>query len=176
MRIALLSYRSKPHCGGQGVYVRHLSRELVGLGHTVEVFSGQPYPELDPGVALTRVPSLDLYREPDPFRTPALREIRDAIDAYKRASDEGRIERKADASGYPPSLAALVDGVTIKSDPENSKMYFLRRIPRDPVSGEEWGLRSYASPASQPQPGKDVYDVYSRGAELGLNRVPYREW
>ena len=86
MRIALLSYRSKPHCGGQGVYVRHLSRELVGLGHTVEVFSGQPYPELDPGVLLTKVPSLDLYREPDPFRTPALGEFRDAIDVLELAT------------------------------------------------------------------------------------------
>ncbi len=80
MRIALLSYRSKPHCGGQGVYIRHLSRELVALGHSVEVFSGQPYPELDEGVTLTKVPSLDLYREPDPFRTPKLSEIRDLID------------------------------------------------------------------------------------------------
>ena len=80
MRIALLSYRSKPHCGGQGVYIRHLSRELVALGHSVEVFSGQPYPELDPGVGLTKVPSLDLYREPDPFRTPKPSEIRDLID------------------------------------------------------------------------------------------------
>ncbi|GCD89328.1 glycosyltransferase family 4 protein [Nocardioides sp. LS1] len=80
MRIALLSYRSKPHCGGQGIYVRHLSRELVNLGHTVEVFSGQPYPELDPGVTLTKVPSLDLYREPDPFRVPKLREFRDLVD------------------------------------------------------------------------------------------------
>ncbi|MEO7352549.1 MAG: glycosyltransferase family 4 protein [Marmoricola sp.] len=80
MRIALLSYRSKPHCGGQGVYLRHLSRELVALGHSVEVFSGQPYPELDPGVGLTKVPSLDLYREPDPFRTPKPSEIRDLID------------------------------------------------------------------------------------------------
>ena len=80
MRIAILSYRSKPHCGGQGVYVRHLSRELVALGHTVEVFSGQPYPELDEGVALTKVPSLDLYREPDPFRTPKPKEFRDLID------------------------------------------------------------------------------------------------
>jgi glycosyltransferase involved in cell wall biosynthesis len=80
LRIALLSYRSKPHCGGQGVYIRHLSRELSNLGHTVEVFSGQPYPELDAGVALTKVPSLDLYREPDPFRTPRPSEIRDLID------------------------------------------------------------------------------------------------
>lgn len=80
MRIALLSYRTKPHCGGQGVYVRHLSRELVHLGHEVEVFSGQPYPDLDEGVRLTKVPSLDLYREPDPFRIPHWREFRDRVD------------------------------------------------------------------------------------------------
>jgi glycosyltransferase involved in cell wall biosynthesis len=81
MRIALLSYRSKTHCGGQGVYVRHLSRGLVELGHDVEVFSGQPYPGgLDPRVRLTKVPSLDLYREPDPFRVPRPSEIRDRID------------------------------------------------------------------------------------------------
>ncbi len=83
LRIALLSYRSKTHVGGQGVYVRHLSRELVALGHEVEVFSGQPYPELDPGVGLTKVPSLDLYREPDPFRVPKLREFRDLVDVYE---------------------------------------------------------------------------------------------
>jgi glycosyltransferase involved in cell wall biosynthesis len=81
MRIALLSYRSKTHCGGQGVYVRHLSRGLVELGHDVEVFSGQPYPGgLDPRVRLTKVPSLDLYREPDPFRIPRPSEIHDRID------------------------------------------------------------------------------------------------
>ena len=87
MRIALLSYRSKTHCGGQGVYVRHLSRGLVELGHQVEVFSGQPYPEvLDPRVRLTEVPSLDLYREPDPFRVPHPREIRDRIDLLELAT------------------------------------------------------------------------------------------
>jgi glycosyltransferase involved in cell wall biosynthesis len=86
LRVALLSYRSKPHCGGQGVYVRHLSRELVALGHDVEVFSGQPYPVLDPGVTLTEVPSLDLYREPDPFRTPRPSEIRDRIDLLEVAT------------------------------------------------------------------------------------------
>ncbi|HEY7053472.1 MAG TPA: glycosyltransferase family 4 protein [Mycobacterium sp.] len=81
MRIALLSYRSKTHCGGQGVYVRHLSHGLVELGHEVEVFSGQPYPGvLDPRVRFTEVPSLDLYREPDPFRVPWPNEIRDSID------------------------------------------------------------------------------------------------
>jgi general secretion pathway protein G len=106
----------------------------------------------------------------------ALREIREAIDAYKRASDDGKIERKADASGYPPSLAALVEGVEEKTSPEKSKIHFLRRIPKDPLTGEDWGLRSYASPANDPQPGKDVYDVYSRSDEVGLNRIPYREW
>jgi glycosyltransferase involved in cell wall biosynthesis len=85
LRIALLSYRSKPHCGGQGIYVRHLSRELAALGHTVEVFSGHPYPALDPGVALTKVPSLDLYREPDPFRMVWPWEFRDLVDAQEFA-------------------------------------------------------------------------------------------
>ena len=83
LRIALLSYRSKPHCGGQGIYLRHLSRELAALGHHVEVFSGQPYPELEPGPVLREVPSLDLYRDDDPFRTPRLSEYRDWIDALE---------------------------------------------------------------------------------------------
>jgi glycosyltransferase involved in cell wall biosynthesis len=87
MRIALLSYRSKTHCGGQGVYVRHLSRGLVELGHDVEVFSGPPYPGgLDPRVTLTEVPSLDLYREPDPFRIPRPSEIHDRIDLLELLS------------------------------------------------------------------------------------------
>ena len=86
LRIALLSYRSKPHSGGQGIYVRALSRELAELGHRVEVLSGQPYPELDDGVPLTRVPSLDLYREPDPFRTPRPSEFRDWVDVAEWAT------------------------------------------------------------------------------------------
>src|SRR4051812_48757798 len=82
----MLSYRSKPHCGGQGIYLRHLSRELTALGHSVEVLSGQPYPELDEGVELTKVPSLDLYREPDPFRVPRLKEFRDWVDVEEFAT------------------------------------------------------------------------------------------
>jgi glycosyltransferase involved in cell wall biosynthesis len=85
LRIALLSYRSKPHSGGQGVYVRHLSRELAALGHQVEVLSGQPYPELDDGPLLRPLPSLDLYRDEDPFRTPHPSEIRDWADALEVA-------------------------------------------------------------------------------------------
>ena len=107
----------------------------------------------------------------------ALREIREAIDAHKRAADEGRIERAADASGYPPTLATLVEGVAQKDKPQESKVYFLRRVPRDPMSGSaEWGLRSYASPADDPKPGKDVYDVHSKSDDVGLNKIPYREW
>lgn len=86
LRVALLSYRSKPHCGGQGVYVRHLSRELAALGHDVRVFSGQPYPDLDPGVALEPVPSLDLYNDHNPFVAPPYREWRDWIDAVEVAT------------------------------------------------------------------------------------------
>jgi glycosyltransferase involved in cell wall biosynthesis len=85
LRIALLSYRSKPHSGGQGVYVRHLSRELAARGHDVEVFSGQPYPLLDPGPVLREVPSLDLYRDDDPFRTPRREELRDWTDLLEVA-------------------------------------------------------------------------------------------
>jgi general secretion pathway protein G len=106
----------------------------------------------------------------------ALRDIREAIDSYKRASDDGAIERKADESGYPASLAVLVEGVADKRTPDGSKLFFLRRVPADLISGEDWGLRSYASTATEPQPGKDVYDVYSRSQERGLNGVPYREW
>ncbi len=96
LRIALLSYRSKPHGGGQGVYVRALSRELAELGHRVEVFSGQPYPVLDDGVPLTKLPSLDLYREPDPFRMPRPSEFRDWIDVAEWAT--------MCAAGFPEPL------------------------------------------------------------------------
>ena len=117
-----------------------------------------------------------VQREQEKDLRHALRDIRGAIDAYKRAADEGAIERAADASGYPPTLVALVEGVPDKRKTDGTELYFLRRVPTDPVSGEDWGLRSYASPADQPQPGKDVYDVYSKSTASGLNGVPYREW
>lgn len=85
LRIALLAYRGNPFCGGQGVYVRSLSRELARLGHSVEVLAGQPFPVVDDGVRLTRLPSLDLYRQPDPFRTPHWREYRDLVDLLEVA-------------------------------------------------------------------------------------------
>lgn len=86
LRIALLTYKGNPFCGGQGVYVRHLSRELARLGHHVEVIGAQPYPVLDEGVPLTELGSLDLYRQPDPFRTPKPGEYRDWIDALEVAT------------------------------------------------------------------------------------------
>jgi glycosyltransferase involved in cell wall biosynthesis len=85
LRVALLTYKGNPFCGGQGVYVRHLSRELVRLGHQVDVFAGQPYPVLDEGVNLIEVPSLDLYRDPDPFRMPRRDEYRDWVDVLEVA-------------------------------------------------------------------------------------------
>jgi general secretion pathway protein G len=106
----------------------------------------------------------------------SLREIREAIDAYKRAVDEGAIAKPADRSAYPPSLAALAEGAVDRRDPKGARIYFLRRIPLDPVSAEPWGLRSYASPADAPKEGNDVFDVYSRSVQVGLNGIAYREW
>lgn len=106
----------------------------------------------------------------------SLREVRDAIDSYKRAVDEGKIEKALDKSGYPPTLAALVEGAVDKKDPKGGRMYFLRRIPNDPITGQAWGLRAYASPADSPQAGQDVFDVYSRSDQVGLNGIAYKEW
>lgn len=113
----------------------------------------------------------------------ALREIRTGLDAYKKASDEGRIARAADATGYPPTLEALVDGVPAARDPARRPIYFLRRLPPDPFyagaatdPAQTWGLRSYASPPGDPQPGRDVFDVYSTSGQTGINGVPYRAW
>ena len=131
MRIALLSYRSKPHCGGQGIYIRHLSRELVNLGHSVEVFSGQPYPELDPGVELTKLPSLDLYREPDPFRLPKLKEFRDRIDVEEFATmcAAGFPEPKTFSLRAVRELSGRVDEFDVVHD-NQCLGYGLLRLPR----------------------------------------------
>ena len=83
LRVALLTYRGNPQSGGQGVYTHYLSRELAALGHRVTVYSGPPYPELVPDVPLVKVPSLDLYRPEDPFRTPARHEFRDLVDVVE---------------------------------------------------------------------------------------------
>lgn len=113
----------------------------------------------------------------------ALREIRAAIDAYKRAHDEGRITRIVGQSGYPASLEVLVEGVVDARSPQRQRIYFLRRIPADPMAtdgsvpaAQTWGLRSYDSPANDPRPGRDVFDVHSRATGVGLNGRPYAQW
>ena len=118
LRIAITSYRSKPHCGGQGIYVRQMSRALVNLGHTVEVFSGPPYPELDDTVALTKVPSLDLYAEPNPFRIPRLREFKDRNDwlEFGIMCTAGFPEPRTFSRRVVPLLAARRDDFDIVHD------------------------------------------------------------
>lgn len=112
----------------------------------------------------------------------SLRQIRDAIDEYKRAYDEGRIKRSPDETGYPKTLMTLVEGADDIRSPTPRKIYFLRRVPRDPFAEngvpaeQSWGLRSYASSAEEPQPGADVYDVFSLSKDKGINGIAYGEW
>lgn len=137
-------------------------------------------------LATAVIPSaqLVLQREREAELRSSLRTLRTAIDAYKKAADDGRVKKDADKSGYPPDLQTLVDGVEDARNPKPGIMiYFLRRIPRDPLwpdattaAADTWGLRSYASPTDDPQPGDDVFDVYTRSGKIGLNGVPYREW
>lgn len=113
----------------------------------------------------------------------ALRQIRGGIDAYKRAFDEGRIARSPTDSGYPKRLEQLADGVEDIKRADRVRIYFLRRLPRDPFhpdatapAADTWGKRAYASPPEAPFEGEDVFDVYSLSDRAGLNGIPYREW
>jgi general secretion pathway protein G len=113
----------------------------------------------------------------------ALREVREAIDAYKQASDEGRVAKRPGDSGYPKRLGDLVAGIEDEKNPKKERMYFLRRLPRDPFAvdpalgpAESWGKRSYLSPPDQPSDGDDVFDVFSLSTATGINGRPYREW
>jgi general secretion pathway protein G len=122
-------------------------------------------------------------REKEAELRSVLRQIRGGLDAYKVAAETGHIRRELGSSGYPPDLKSLYAGVEDAASEKKVNLYFLRRIPRDPffpdgsVAAEEtWGLRSYASPPDDPQPGDDVFDVYSLAPGKGLNGVPYHDW
>jgi general secretion pathway protein G len=125
---------------------------------------------------------LAVQRSNEQLLRSGLREIRQAIDAYKQASDAKRIARAADETGYPRSLSELTDGIVDVTSPKGAKLYFLRRLPRDPMADPAlaaeatWGLRSYASPPDNPQPGRDVFDVHSLSQRKGLDGRPYEAW
>jgi general secretion pathway protein G len=129
------------------------------------------------------ITELSVQRSKEQALHRALQEIRTGIDAYKKTWDEGHIQKGLDDSGYPKSLMVLVDGVEDFKSPKRKKIYFLRRISRDPfnpdtalTAADSWGKRSYKSPPDDPQEGDDVYDVYTLSKGVGLNGTPYREW
>ena len=147
--------------------------ELVITVAIVALLSTAAFPMAD--LAVQRDRERELQR--------SLRQIRDAIDSYKQASDEGRMIKSVGASGYPKRLDELVDGVNDQKSAKREKIYFLRRIPRDPFNADTtlppsatWGKRSYASAPDDPREGDDVYDVYSFAPGKGINGRPYREW
>jgi general secretion pathway protein G len=147
--------------------------ELVITVAIVGLLAGVAVPTMELAVQRNREHELRL----------TLREIRNAIDDYKQAYDAGHIIRIVGQSGYPPTLRVLVEGVPDALDPAKHKIYFLRRVPRDPMSSGAdvppegtWGLRSYQSDADDPLEGEDVYDVYSLSSGTGINGVPYRQW
>ena len=113
----------------------------------------------------------------------ALREVRQALDAHKQAFDDGRILKRPNDTGYPKTLDVLVEGVADQRSPNKDKVYFLRRIPRDPLRvdnnakpADTWGKRSYASAPDEPKDGDDVFDVFTPATGKGINGRPYREW
>jgi len=122
-------------------------------------------------------------REKEAELRTALRDIRTALDAYRQAALTGHIKQELGATGYPPDLQALYIGVQDEGREDKVMLYFLRRLPRDPffpdataAAEDTWGLRAYSSPPDDPQPGDDVYDVYSLSTDKGLNGVRYRDW
>ena len=113
----------------------------------------------------------------------ALRDIRSALDAYKQASDEGRVPKRTGESGFPRRLEELVEGVEDQKNPKKERIYFMRRLPRDPFATDPalsaaatWGKRSYASPPDEPRDGDDVFDVFTLAPGKGINGRPYKEW
>ncbi|WP_429204327.1 type II secretion system protein [Massilia sp. UYP11] len=135
------------------------------------------------GTLVLPVAEVTVQRRDEQELRRALREIRAGLDAYKKAGDEGRVSKAADASGYPERLELLVEGVPDLRSPKQARIYFLRRLPRDPFNPDPalsdaatWGKRSYASEPDEPKEGDDVYDVYSTSQRIGLNGIPYQKW
>ncbi len=169
MRIDTVASRVTPTRPGHGFSLIELLVVVAIMSILASI--GLPLAEL----AHKRTQEEDLRR--------SLREIRNALDAYKRLVDTGRIARAADASGYPPRLQVLVDGVPDAQSPQGTLLYLLRRLPRDPLASDTvteaadtWTPRSYTSSADDPQPGRDVFDVHSKSAGIGMDGVPYRKW
>lgn len=124
-----------------------------------------------------------LQRQQEHELRNALMEIREALDAYKRAADLGRVALKPGESGYPKSLEELEQGVPDQKSAQKQKLFFLRRLPRDPFATDAqlsaaatWGKRNSRSPPDEPEEGEDVFDVYSLSSRVGLNGVPYKKW
>jgi general secretion pathway protein G len=131
----------------------------------------------------TPLMQLTVQREKERELRLALIQIREGLDAYKRAADQGRIALKIGESGYPKNLEDLVKGIPDQRSLTKQNLYFLRRLPSDPMTNDSvedpaltWGLRSYASPPDDPAEGADVFDVYSKSTKIGLNGVPYAKW
>lgn len=136
-------------------------------------------------LASLAVPTIEITikRQKESQLRTALIEIRTAIDAYKKAVDEGKVAKKADESGYPPNLNVLYEGVQVAGTPEKKKIFFIRRLPRDPFYPDTaappestWGKRSYESDYDAPHEGKDVYDIYSLSPDTAIDGTAYRAW
>jgi general secretion pathway protein G len=160
----------RPHAGWSGGFSLV---ELLVVVAIMSVLAGVGLPLLE--LSQRRTQEEELRR--------SLREIRSALDVYKQMVDLGRVAAPAGGSGYPARLQVLVDGDVDARSPQGLRLFFLRRLPRDPFApdsvadaAETWGQRSYASQPNDPQPGTDVYDVYSKAAGSGLNGEPYRQW
>jgi general secretion pathway protein G len=134
-------------------------------------------------VLVVPVAHIQVQRSKEQQLRLALAQVRKAIDGYKKAADDGRFVRDIGSTGYPQTLETLVDGVDDQRDPKRRKIFFLRRIPRDPFNEDSdlsdaatWGVRAYASEASNPLEGDDVYDIFSKSPLTGLNGIALKRW